>query len=158
MKEKYIKEAILEANKNSLKNYNDGGPFGAVIVKDGKVISRAHNTVVASQDPTAHAEINAIRIACRVLGTHDLRGCTLYVNAEPCPMCLSAIIWSNIKTVYYANSKIDAEEIGFRDNAIYDFLKSDNKNKEILNAIHVEDPEAIKSFDDFQENDRKIMY
>ena len=87
--------------------------FGAVILKDGEVVASSHNTVIESKDPTAHAEVNAIRKACRVLNTHDLSGCVLYTSAEPCPMCLSAIIWANIKKVYYANTRSDADKIGF---------------------------------------------
>ncbi len=158
MKRELINEAINEANKNAINNYKDGGPFGAIVEKDGKIIARGHNTVISSKDPTAHAEINAIRKATQILGTHDLSGCTLYVNAEPCPMCLSAIIWANIKTVYFANTKKDAEKIGFRDDMIYDFIKSDNSDKKILNIVHVKDTEAIKTFEDFKNNNEKIMY
>ncbi len=158
LKKELIHEAIEEAKKNALNNYQAGGPFGAIIEKNGEIIGRGHNTVIASKDPTAHAEINAIRMATQALGTHDLSECTLYVNAEPCPMCLSAIIWSNIKTVYFANTRKDAGEIGFRDDMIYDFIKSDNKDKEILNITHVDNPEAIKLFEDFKNNDKKIMY
>ncbi len=158
MKKELIYEAIDEANKNAVNNYKDGGPFGAIVEKDGKIIGRGHNTVISSNDPTAHAEINAIRMATKILGTHDLSGCTLYVNAEPCPMCLSAIIWANIKNVYFANTKKDARNIGFRDDMIYDFIKSDNTDKKILDIIHVEDTEAIKTFEDFKNNNEKIMY
>ncbi len=158
MKKELIYEAIEEANKNAVNNYTAGGPFGAIVEKDGKIVGRGHNTVILSKDPTAHAEINAIRMATKILRTHDLSGCTLYVNAEPCPMCLSAIIWANIKNVYFANTKKEAGDIGFRDDMIYDFIKSDNSDKKILNLIHVEDTEAIKTFEDFKNNDEKIMY
>ena len=106
----YMKVAVEEANINMKENFVNGGPFGAIIVKDGKIISRAHNTVLKSKDATAHAEVNAIREASKVLNTHDLSGCILYTSAEPCPMCLSAIIWANIKEVYYANTKEEANE------------------------------------------------
>lgn len=158
MKKELMNEALKEANKNALNDFKDGGPFGAVIEKDGKIIARGHNTVILSKDPTAHAEINAIRMAAHILGTHDLSGCTLYVNAEPCPMCLSAIIWGNIKTVYFANTTKDAEKIGFRDDKIYDFIKSKNSNKKILNIVHLDNTEAIKTFEDFKNNNEKIMY
>lgn len=158
MKKELINEAIDEANKNAVNNYKDGGPFGAIVEKDGKVIARGHNTVVLSKDPTAHAEINAIRMAAQALGTYDLSGCTLYVNAEPCPMCLSAIIWANIKNVYFANTKEEAGKIGFRDDVIYDFIKSNNSDKKMLNIIHVENTKAIKTFEDFQNNNEKIIY
>lgn len=153
-----INEAIKEANKNSINNYKDGGPFGAIIEKDGKIIARGHNTVILSKDPTAHAEINAIRMATEVLGTHDLSGCILYSNAEPCPMCLSAIIWANIKTVYYANTKEDAANIGFRDDMIYDFIKSNNSDKSTLNIIHIDNTDAIRTFEDFKNNKEKNTY
>lgn len=158
VEKEFVHEAVEEAKKNALNNYQDGGPFGAAIVKDNEIIARGHNTVVASKDPTAHAEINAIRKAAKALGTNDLSGCTLYVNAEPCPMCLSAIIWANIKKVYYVNSAKQAEKIGFRDDMIYDFIKSGNSDKKLLNLIRVNDPEAIKTFEDFQNNNEKIMY
>lgn len=153
-----MKEAIREAYKNEQNNYKDGGPFGAIIEKGGRIISSEHNTVISSNDPTAHAEINAIRTAARILGTHDLSGCTLYTSAEPCPMCLSAIIWANIKVVYFANTKKDAEKIGFRDDMIYDFIKSNNSDTNILNVIHIEDEEAIKTFEHFANNNEKIIY
>ncbi len=158
MNRELIDKAIDEANKNAINNYNDGGPFGAIIEKDGKIIARGHNTVISSKDPTAHAEINAIRMAAQILGTHDLSGCTLYVNAEPCPMCLSAIIWANNKTVYFANTKKQEAKIGFRDDMIYDFIKSNNTDKKVLNIIHVENTEAIKTFEDFKNNNKKIIY
>ena len=117
----YMKVAIEEANINMKENFVNGGPFGAVIVKDGKIISRAHNTVLKSKDATAHAEVNAIREASKVLNTHDLSGCILYTSAEPCPMCLSAIIWANIKEVYYANTKEEANEI--KNDSVDDTMK-----------------------------------
>lgn len=100
-----------------------GGPFGAAIVKDGKIICITSNRVLADNDPTAHAEITAIREACKKLNTYDLTGCELYATGSPCPMCLSAIIWANIKKVYYCNDHDDAAEIGFRDYVIYNYLR-----------------------------------
>lgn len=158
MNKDLLKEAINEANKNSITNFQEGGPFGAVIEKNGKIISQAHNTVLSTKDPTAHAEINAIRLASKILNTNDLTGCTIYTNTEPCPMCLSAIIWSNIKIVYYSNTKEQANEIGFRDDLIYEFIKNDNKDKKILDIIRVEDSDAIKTFEKFKNNNEKIMY
>lgn len=118
-KESFMREAI----KLSLDNIDhDGGPFGAVIVKDGKIIARGANRVTASVDPTAHAEVNAIREAARVLGTFDLSGCEIYTSCEPCPMCLGAIYWAHLDKVYYGNTKADAKEIGFDDSFIYDEL------------------------------------
>lgn len=156
IQEKAMKLAIKESKANSKNNYKAGGPFGAVVVKNQSIIATGHNTVIESKDATAHAEINAIRNACQVLNTNDLSGCTLYVNAEPCPMCLSAIIWSNIKEVYYANTKKQAGEIGFRDDIIYDYLEG--KNKELLNKYHMENKEALEVFKDFEKTEGKIMY
>ena len=122
-------------------NNNDGGPFGCVIIKDGEIIAQAHNTVVRDNDPTAHGEMNAIRIAGKKLGTFDLSGCELFTTSEPCPMCLSAIIWANIKTVYYGCNCNDAASIGFRDDFIYDYIKNGGdilKLKELTRAQCVE--------------------
>ncbi len=153
-----MKQAIEEARKNAKNDFQDGGPFGAVIEKDGKVIAKGHNTVIASKDPTAHAEVNCIRAAAKLLETHDLAGCTLYVDAEPCPMCLSAIVWANIKTVYFANTKEQAAEIGFRDDMIYGLIKSGNQDKDVLNLVHVENQEAKELFEEFKNNEKKVMY
>lgn len=120
-----MKLAIEEARCSMNKGH--GGPFGAVIVKDGKVISVASNSVLKDNDPTAHGEINAIRKATKILNTEDLSGCVLYTTAYPCPMCLGAIIWSNIKEVYYGSTCIHTAKIGFRDELIYDFLKGNNE-------------------------------
>lgn len=154
--EKAMKLAIEESKANSQDNYKAGGPFGAVVVKDGKIIATAHNTVIESKDATAHAEINAIRKASKILNTNDLSGCTLYVNAEPCPMCLSAIIWSNIKEIYYANSRKQAGDIGFRDDIIYEYLEE--KSQDLLKKHHVESSEALEVFKDFEKVEGKIMY
>jgi len=150
-----MKEAIKESTTFKDINYSNGGPFGAVIVKDGKIISKAHNTVIENFDPTAHAEVNAIREACKKLNTHDLSGCTLYASAEPCPMCLSAIIWANIKEVYYANTKEDTEKIGFRDDMIYEFIKGNNN---LIKLNHVISSEAKQVFDDFNNIENKNIY
>lgn len=96
-----------------------GGPFGAVVVKDGEIVSRGFNRVTSSNDPTAHAEVVAIRRACRALGTFELSGCELYTSCEPCPMCLSAIYWARLRRVFYANTRKDAARIGFDDDWIY---------------------------------------
>lgn len=149
-------KAIEESKSNLENNYKKGGPFGAAIVKDGEIISSAHNTVIESNDPTAHAEVNAIRKACQKLNTHDLSGCVLYTSAEPCPMCLSAIIWSNIKIVYFANTKKDADDIGFRDDMIYEYLKGNDKN--LIEIHHIKSEEALSVFKEFKELEDKIMY
>ena len=137
-------------------NHPQNGPFGAVIVKNDKIISKAHNTVVNSNDPTAHAEINAIRLACQKLKTHDLSGCKIYTSCEPCPMCLSAIIWANIKDIYYANTKEDASQIGFRDDLIYEYIKGNKKD--LINMHHIENENAQKVFADFKNNKDSILY
>ena len=125
------KEEIMELGINKARttmNENKGGPFGAVITdKNGKVISVASNLVLETCDPTAHAEINAIREASKKLKTHDLSNCILYATGYPCPMCLSAIIWANIQTVYYGTDVIEAENIGFRDDLIYKYIANKNK-------------------------------
>src|SRR5574344_1819915 len=142
MNNNFMELAIKEAYKNANNNFQDGGPFGAIIVKDGQVIASAHNTVLTSQDPTAHAEINAIRLATKKLNTYDLKDCIMYASSEPCPMCLSAIIWANIKTIYYTNNKEEANNIGFRDNIIYEYLN--NKDSKVLNMIKIDNEEAKK--------------
>ena len=136
---------------------NDGGPFGAVVVKDNQVVGKGSNHVLKNNDPTAHAEIMAIRDACKNLNTYDLSNCILYTSCFPCPMCMSATIWSNIKVVYYGNTKEDAANIGFRDNFIYDYLK-DMSNNSILNIIQLNREETIKTFKEFQGKEDKTIY
>ena len=116
----YMKMAVEEAETGIRAGH--GGPFGCVIVKDGKVISRGHNEVLKCNDPTCHGEIMAIRTASKVLGTFDLKGCELYTTAEPCPRCFGAIRWANIKKVYYGCNVNDTDKIGFRDDKFYDFF------------------------------------
>ena len=147
-----MKEAIDEARRTM--NLNYGGPFGAMIVKDNKIITVASNTVLKDNDSTAHAEINAIRKASKVLNTYDLSGYTLYTTGYPCPMCLSAIIWSNIKEVYYGTNLEDAAKIGFRDEFIYDYIKG--KNKDILSLKNLEHDECLKLFKEYYENNKEI--
>lgn len=151
-----MNKAIEESKVNSINYYQKGGPFGAAIVKNGKIIASAHNTVVESKDPTAHAEINAIRKAAKVLNTHDLSECILYTSTEPCPMCLSATIWANIKEIYYANTRKDADNIGFRDNMIYDYLEG--KSKSFLKMHHIESYKALEVFENFKELENKNLY
>ena len=114
----YMKIAKEQAEDNL--RTNKGGPFGACVVKNGEIIGVGSNHVLCDNDPTAHAEIVAIRNACKTLETYDLSDCELYTSCYPCPMCLSAIIWANIRKVYYGNTKEDAANIGFRDDSIYD--------------------------------------
>lgn len=115
--EDYLQEAVRESRRSVEAG---SSPFGAVIVRDGQIVARAHNTVVPDNDPTAHAEVNCIRVACQVLNTFDLTGCVLYTSCEPCPMCLNAAKWANISDIYYAADRHDAEAIGFRDRVFYD--------------------------------------
>ncbi len=152
---KYMKEADKLARCNN--QTNEGGPFGAVVVRNGEIIGRGSNQVVRTNDPTAHAEILAIREACQKLGTYSLEKCELYSSCYPCPMCLSAIIWSNIKVVYYGNTKDDAREIGFRDDMIYDFIKKGG-NSDILELKQLDREETIKAFNEFNEKEDKIIY
>lgn len=135
---KNLQEAIIEAKKGM--NQNAGGPFGAIITdENGNVVATGHNTVLKSKDPTAHAEINAIREACQKLNTKDLSNCIIYSTCEPCPMCLSAIIWSNIKVIYYGSTRKDASQIGFKDDDIYEFLKGNN---ELLKRVEIKSQEC----------------
>jgi guanine deaminase len=108
----------IELSKEMMRS-GRGGPFGAVVVKDGKIIAEGSNQVTSSNDPTAHAEVVAVRLACQALGTFDLTGCEIYTSCEPCPMCLSAIYWARMEHIYYANDRHDAAKIGFRDDFLY---------------------------------------
>ena len=130
--------------------HNHGGPFGAVVVKSGKIIAKAHNQVLKNNDPTAHAEINAIKKASKKLGTFDLSGCEIYTTCMPCPMCLGAIKWANIKTVYYGASSKDADKIGFRDLELYE--------KEALELKSIDREECLKPFEAWSAKEDKILY
>lgn len=143
---KYMKKA--KENAESGMREKEGGPFGATIIdKYGNIVANGNNKVLKENDPTAHAEIVAIREACKKLNTYDLSDCILYTSCEPCPMCLSAIIWANIKTVYYGCTKNDAGKIGFRDDDIYDFIKGKNIN--MLNLEQIDRDECIKVFEEY---------
>ena len=138
---------MREAIRLSIENVkNGGGPFGAVIVKDDKIIATGVNRVTANHDPTAHAEVSAIREACRQLGTFDLSGCEIYTSCEPCPMCLGAIYWAHIDKIYYGNNKTDAAAIGFDDSFIYDelVLPREKRQKAMENLLP---EEAIAAFE-----------
>jgi guanine deaminase len=147
-KKVFMHEADMEARKNLATG--DGGPFGSVIVKDGHIVGRGHNEVLKNNDPTCHGEMQAIRDACRNLGTYDLSGCDLYTSAQPCPMCLSAIIWANIKNVYYGNSAHDAEEIGFRDDYIYRFIEGKCQDGDVMTLTQMSRDETIKTFEEYK--------
>ena len=155
----FMDVAIDLSDDNFDKKY--GGPFGACVVKDGEIIGKGINRVIKDHDPTAHAEIVAIRNACKKIDSHDLSGCELYTSCYPCPMCLSAIIWSNIKKVYYANTKEDATDIGFRDEFIYEFLDhlaDDKLDKKVLNLKSLDREEAIEVFERYKNKQQKIQY
>ncbi len=151
---KFIKMACDIASKSI---DNDGGPFGAVIVKDGEVLASGCNRVTASNDPTAHAEITAIRIACNKCQNFKLEGCVIYSSCEPCPMCLSAIYWAGISKVYYANTKHDAAAIDFDDNFIYEEITKPY-NMRCIPFVHVNDNQAIDHFKKWSSKEDKIEY
>ena len=120
---KFMRAAIKEAYRGIEKG--EGGPFGTVIVKDGKILARGHNQVLKNRDATCHGEMQAIRRASKKLGTHDLSGCEIYTTGEPCPMCLGAIMWANIDRVFYGCNIVDTEDIGFRDRKFYEMTDED---------------------------------
>lgn len=136
---------------------NGGGPFGAVIARDGEIIATGVNRVTSEHDPTSHAEVNAIRNACRKLNTHDLSGCEIYTSCQPCPMCLGAIYWAHIDKIYYGNTKTDAKEIGFDDSFIYDELALPDNLRRLPAEIMLSD-EAIRAFRLWDKSDSKIRY
>ena len=152
----FMLEAALEAEKNL--TTGDGGPFGAVIVKNGQIIARGHNEVLKNNDPTCHAEMQTIRAACKALGTFDLTGCELYTTCYPCPMCLSATIWANIKVIYYGNTAEDAANIGFRDDYIYKFLEGKNNRRDVAHLIAKGRDKTIVAFEKFMQKQDKKMY
>lgn len=136
-------------------NNNEGGPFGAVITdKEGNIIAKGNNMVLKNNDPTAHAEVIVIREACQKLGTYDLSEYILYTSCEPCPMCLSAIIWANIKEVYYGCTRDDAGKIGFRDDIIYNYLEG--KNKELVDLKQIDREDCIRLFEEYEKNNKTI--
>lgn len=147
--------AIALSEQNVLQSL--GGPFGAVIVKDGKLIAKSANKVTASLDPTAHAEISAIRIACKKLKSFDLSGCVIYTSCEPCPMCLSAIYWARIDAVYYANTKEDAAEINFDDQFIYEEIEKPLSERK-LPIVQMMRNEGLQAFKLWEQSAMKINY
>jgi len=149
---------MKKAIKLSIENIKKGGgPFGAVIVKDGKIIATGVNRVTANNDPTAHAEVNAIRKASRKLRTFDLSGCEIYTSCEPCPMCLGAIYWAHIDKMYYGNTKSDAKNIGFDDSFIYDEIVLKPENRQVKTFQLLPD-EAIKAFEAWKNVEDKVRY
>ena len=153
--EHFMRHAISLSRDNM--HSNIGGPFGAVIVKDGKIVGKGANQVTSSNDPTAHAEVVAIRDACKNLGDFSLNGCTIYTSCEPCPMCLSAIYWARLEKVYYANTQDDAADIDFDDRFLYEqvALPTDARS---LPATHILREEALLVFKEWQEKTDKTPY
>lgn len=140
------------------KNIDEGGgPFGAVIVRDGVVVATGVNRVTADNDPTAHAEVNAIRNACRKEQTFNLSGCVIYTSCEPCPMCLSALYWAGVSRIYYGNTKDDAEAINFSDSFIYRELDKP-KTERMIPCIKMDSSRTIKAFEKWKNKEDKIEY
>lgn len=151
-------EFMREAIRLSIENVkNGGGPFGAVIVKDDQIIATGTNRVTANHDPTAHAEVSAIREACRRLDTFDLEGCEIYTSCEPCPMCLGAIYWAHIDKIYYGNNKTDAAAIGFDDSFIYDELALPREERQKA-MVKLLPEEAIAAFELWTKTTDKTEY
>ena len=148
------------AIKLSIENVEsgNGGPFGAVIVKDGKIVATGQNQVTSSNDPTAHAEVTAIRNACKELGTFQLNDCDLYTSCEPCPMCLGAIYWARPKRVFYANTKKDAADINFDDDFIYKELELADYTKRSIPFEQILRDEALEAFQKWQTSELKEEY
>lgn len=147
--------AIALSEKNVAEGL--GGPFGAVIVKDGEVIAASANKVVPTNDPTAHAEVSAIRLACQKLNTFNLEGCVIYTSCEPCPMCLGAIYWAHLDKIYYANTKVDAAAIGFDDKFIYDEIECAMHERK-LPVMQLLRDEALGAFKQWETSTLKTDY
>lgn len=151
-------ELMRKAIELSVENVeNGGGPFGAVIAKDGQIVATGVNRVTSNCDPTAHAEVSAIRAACEKLGTFDLSGYEIYTSCEPCPMCLGAIYWAHLDKMYYGNNKTDAKNIGFDDSFIYDELELPKDRRKLPSEIVLPE-EAIKAFDMWMQKEDKVEY
>ena len=149
---------MLRAIELSISSAKDtGGPFGCVMVKDDKIIAEGSNKVTFSNDPTAHAEIVAIREACKKLNTFNLSGCDLYASCEPCPMCLSAIYWAHVDNIYYADTRNDAKKINFDDSLIYSEISKKNEDRKIPIKQMLRD-EALKAFEIWNKKTDKIEY
>ena len=151
---KFMRQAIDLSIENVR---NGGGPFGAVIVRDGEVVATGVNNVVPHCDPTAHAEVSAIRKACQRVGDFKLDGCTIYTSCEPCPMCLSAIYWAGIERIFYGNTKQDAEDINFSDKFIYDELALPMTERRVP-AVNMMRDDALEAFRDWQNKSDKVEY
>jgi len=154
MSNKFMQRAIELSIQSVIKGT---GPFGAVIVRDNKIISEGFNTVTLANDPTSHAEIVAIRSACKILNNFSLENCILYTTCEPCPMCLSAIYWAHIDKVYYANTRSDAQKIDFSDSLIYEELNKTIKERKIPMHQMMRE-EALKAFEMWDKKEDKVKY
>lgn len=151
-------ELMRKAIELSIENVaNGGGPFGAVIARDGSIVATGVNRVTSNCDPTAHAEVSAIRAACKELGTFDLSGCEIYTSCEPCPMCLGAIYWAHLDKIYYGNNKHDAAAIGFDDAFIYEELDLKVEERKLSSQVLLPE-EAIKAFQDWEHKTDKVEY
>ena len=148
-----------EAIRLSIENVTagNGGPFGAVVVKDGKIIARGANSVTATNDPTAHAEVVAIREACKVLNSFQLEGCDIYTSCEPCPMCLGAIYWARPDRMFFANTKADAASINFDDQFIYEEIAKPIHERKLFTQQLLRN-QAIAAFELWKESNKKIEY
>jgi guanine deaminase len=155
LSQKYIKMAIKLAIEHSKDGLN--GPFGAVIIHKDRLVAQSWNRVTELNDPTAHAEIMAIRAACQALNRHDLKDCKLFSSCYPCPMCLAAAYWAGIETVYYAATESDAEKAGFIDKSLYREICLADQDKEIQ-LLRIERPESTQPFERWQENPNRMMY
>jgi guanine deaminase len=153
--ELFMHEAIL-LSQHGMAN-NEGGPFGCIIVKDDQIVGRGNNKVLSTNDPTAHAEVTAIRDACKNLGTFQLEDCEIYTSCEPCPMCLGAIYWARPKIVYYANNRNDAADIGFDDSMIYDEMKVAIEHRKIP-IVPISREAALKVFEEWKTKADKTFY
>lgn len=152
------KELMRKAIELSIENIQQGGgPFGAVIAKNGAIVATGVNRVTSDCDPTAHAEVNAIRQAAKVLGTYNLKGCEIYSSCEPCPMCLGAIYWAHLDKLYYGNSKQDAASINFNDAFIYKELELNPADRQ-LPSEQLLNEEALQAFDLWKADINKTMY
>ncbi len=152
-------EFMWEAIRLSIQNIRDGngGPFACVVVKEGKIIARGTNTVTSTNDPTAHAEIVAIRNACKELKSFQLSGCEIYTSCEPCPMCLGAIYWARPDKIYYANGRNDAAKIGFDDEILYEELSQKISDRKIP-TMQLMREEALAAFREWEQKQDKIQY
>jgi len=152
----FLRRAIALATENVLNGA--GGPFGAVIVRDGQIVAEAANTVTTTLDPTAHAEVNAIRAAAKALGTFSLAGCQLYTSCEPCPMCFAAAHWARLDAIYFGASASDAARAGFDDALLYQELRKDNAERRLLPETQLLGEEAWSSFAAWLASTNKIDY